>query len=316
MSDYDIEDISELEDNPELVQESDIVATEVGIDSGTPLYRIRLLYSYETFLAVYPAETLKNNSFVLIPTRYGQDLAQVIGMLQSAESQILSDIVQIIRIAGPEDLTQAAANDKLEREAFDICKEKIEQHHLEMKLVSVHYLLDEPKILFFFVADSRIDFRELVKDLVSVFRTRIELRQIGIRDEARILGGIGVCGRCYCCRSISDQLRPVSIKMAKDQNLSLNSMKISGPCGRLLCCLEYEHAFYTEQRKNIPAEGSRVHYLGAFWKVVEINVVAGSITIVCDDGRQMAVPASAFEKKDGFWQIEEKGRKPDSTRQK
>ncbi|WP_461248179.1 regulatory iron-sulfur-containing complex subunit RicT, partial [Treponema sp. R6D11] len=140
---------------------------------------------------------------------------------------------------------------------FDICFKKIENHKLEMKLVLVHYLLEEPKILFFFTADNRVDFRELVKDLVSVFKMRIELRQIGVRDEARVLGGLGVCGRGYCCHCVSDKLKPVSIKMAKDQKLSLNSVKISGPCGRLMCCLFYEYSFYSEQQRALPQEGVR-----------------------------------------------------------
>ena len=176
-----------------------------------------------------------------------------------------------------------------------------------MKLVSVHYLLEEPKILFFFTAENRVDFRELVKDLVGVFKTRIELRQIGVRDESRVIGGLGVCGRGFCCHMVSDKLKPVSIKMAKDQNLSLNSMKISGPCGRLLCCLAYEHCFYGEQRRLLPPEGCRFSYDGSQWKVLESNVILRLVKISSEDGRQIHLPASAFEKNDGHWSIVKKG---------
>jgi cell fate regulator YaaT (PSP1 superfamily) len=172
-----------------------------------------------------------------------------------------------------------------------------------MKLILVHYILEESKILFFFAAESRVDFRELVKDLVAIFKTRIELRQIGVRDEARVVGGLGVCGRSYCCHAVSDKLKPVSIKMAKDQNLSLNSMKISGACGRLLCCLAYEHGFYSEQRKLIPGEGTRFNYDETNWKVVDVNVAAATVGISGEDGRQLRLPASSFEKAEGRWRV-------------
>jgi cell fate regulator YaaT (PSP1 superfamily) len=164
--------------------------------------------------------------------------------------------------------------------------------------------LEEPKILFFFTAENRVDFRELVKDLVSVFKMRIELRQIGVRDEARVLGGLGVCGRGYCCHSVSDKLKPVSIKMAKDQKLSLNSVKISGPCGRLLCCLYYEYGFYCEQQRNLPQEGTRISYNSEYWKVAEVNCVAGQVKLSAEDGRQMSIAAEKFERtENNYWKI-------------
>jgi cell fate regulator YaaT (PSP1 superfamily) len=172
-----------------------------------------------------------------------------------------------------------------------------------MKLVLVHYLLEEPKILFFFTAENRVDFRELVKDMVGVFKTRIELRQIGVRDEARVIGGMGVCGRDYCCHCISDKLKPVSIKMAKDQKLSLNSMKISGPCGRLLCCLFYEYNFYSEQQRLVPQEGTRITHAGEAWKVSEVNLVAGQLKLSTEDGRMMNVASSQIERVDNRWHI-------------
>jgi cell fate regulator YaaT (PSP1 superfamily) len=309
MSDYD--EYENIEDDESSLEESQkestvvITGQEAGIESiapDTPIYRLRLIYSQETFLAVYREDVLAAGTMVIVPTRYGRDLAQVIGSV-SGKLPPVSEIAWIVRAASPEDLEKMCKNHKLEKEAFDICRQKIEGHKLEMKLVLVHYLLEEPKILFFFTAENRVDFRELVKDLVAVFKMRIELRQIGVRDEARVLGGLGVCGRGYCCHSVSDKLKPVSIKMAKDQKLSLNSVKISGPCGRLLCCLFYEYGFYTEQQRNLPQEGVRVNHNKESWKITEVNPVAGQIKLSADDGRQMTVAASQFEKAENCWRI-------------
>ena len=298
------EDISALEDNPAEEAVSSVITGE-GIEAiapDTPVYRLRLLYSNETFLAVWDGETLENRSMVLVPTRYGRDLAQIIGSIQHL-GQPMAEIARIERPATADDLEKSNSHKEQEKEAFGICRQKIEEHSLEMKLVSVHYLLDEPKILFFFTAENRVDFRDLVKDLVSIFKSRIELRQIGVRDESRVTGGLGVCGRCYCCHAVSDKLKPVSIKMAKDQNLSLNSIKISGPCGRLLCCLAYEHLFYGEQRRLIPQEGCKIPWDGSLWKVMEVNVVLGKLKMSTEDGRIIQFPASVFEKIDGRWAI-------------
>jgi cell fate regulator YaaT (PSP1 superfamily) len=304
------EDISALEDNPaEEGIESTVIVTSgdsVSLSPDTPVYRLRLFYSHETFLAAYPGDPLAPGSMVLVPTRYGRDLAQIIGPIRRRDPQVFSELTRIERPASREDLEKAEDNRRQEQEAFRICKQKIEHHALEMKLVSVHYLLEESKILFFFTAENRVDFRELVKDLVGVFKSRIELRQIGVRDESRVIGGLGVCGRGYCCHMVSDKLKPVSIKMAKDQNLSLNSMKISGPCGRLLCCLAYEHCFYGEQRRLIPPEGCRITYDGTQWKVLEANIILGLVKIASEDGRQIHIPAASFEKKDGRWSIVKK----------
>ncbi|MDR1863363.1 MAG: hypothetical protein LBQ67_05515 [Treponema sp.] len=299
------EEFSELEDNPGEVETSSVITGEgiEAINPDKPVYRLRLLYSNETFLAVWPGDILGSGSMVLVPTRYGKDLAQIIGPIQSHNSQPLSEIARIERVATMEDLEKAKYHKDNERDAFQICREKIEDHNLEMKLVSVHFLLEESKILFFFTAENRVDFRELVKDLVGIFKTRIELRQIGVRDESRVVGGMGVCGRCYCCHAISDRLKPVSIKMAKDQNLSLNSMKISGPCGRLLCCLAYEHLFYSEQRRLIPPEGCKISWDGALWKVAEANVVLGKIRLTAEDGRVVCFSSPDFEKVDGRWSV-------------
>jgi cell fate regulator YaaT (PSP1 superfamily) len=295
-----------LEDKPSEaeLEETDVivVAGDENLAPDTPIYRLRLSYSNETFLAAYKGEPLGIRSWVLVPTRYGRDLAQIIGPVQRRNSTPY-EISRIERPASREDLEKSAHNRQQEKDAFRICKEKIEAHQLEMKLVSVHYLLEESKALFFFTAENRVDFRELVKDLVSVFKTRIELRQIGVRDESRVVGGLGVCGRAYCCHAVSDKLKPVSIKMAKDQNLSLNSMKISGPCGRLLCCLAYEHGFYNEQRRLIPQEGARITYDDTLWKVIEINVVLGIVKMSSESGRQLTLSSTQFEKVEGKWQV-------------
>ena len=172
-----------------------------------------------------------------------------------------------------------------------------------MKLISVHFLQEEQKALFFFSSENRVDFRELVKDLVSVFKMRIELRQIGVRDEARIVGGLGVCGRPFCCHGVTDKLRPVSIRMAKDQNLSLNSLKISGQCGRLLCCLAYEYDWYSEARKKLPSEGIHVYYDGTNFKVSEVNPLTSMVRMVGEDGRMIEVNAKRFVRENNKWKI-------------
>ena len=310
MSDYNEndDDIESLEDerNESKFQEHNVITgAPAGIESlapDAPIYRLRLVYSQETFLAVYREDNFEPGTMVIVPTRYGRDLAQVISAVHGKLPPV-SEIAWIVRTASPEDLEKSRNNHKLEDEAFNICKKKILNHKLEMKLVLVHYLLEEPKILFFFTAENRVDFRELVKDLVSVFKMRIELRQIGVRDEARVIGGLGVCGRGYCCHCVSDKLKPVSIKMAKDQKLSLNSVKISGPCGRLLCCLFYEYGFYSEQQRNLPQEGMRINYENDTWKVAEVNHIACQIKLTTDDGRQVSVPACKFEKVDNYWRI-------------
>jgi len=302
MSDFEDEDISLLEDKPE--ERGSISIISQGIETiapDTPIYRLRLSYSHETFLAIYREDALASGSMVIVPTRYGKDLAQVMGPIRCRHD--ISDIAWIERSATKEDVEKAKSNQKLEEEAFNICKEKIEKHQLDMKLVQVHYLLDEPKILFFFTADNRVDFRELVKDLVSVFKTRIELRQIGVRDEARVVSGLGICGRGYCCHAVSDKIKPVSIKMAKEQNLSFNSMKISGPCGRLLCCLSYEYSFYCEQIHRIPQPGVRVSYSNELWTVTEANMITGQVKMTNRDSRIVTIPADNFEHIENNWRV-------------
>lgn len=220
------------------------------------------------------------------------------GCVPSVEPQIVSlhdtDVQWIDRLATPSDLARYQELCGQEDEAMRICREKIAERNLDMKLVTTHFLLGEPKIIFFFTADVRVDFRELVKDLVSIFKIRIELRQVGVRDESRVLGGLAVCGRDYCCHSMTDTLNPVSIKMAKEQNLSLNSMKISGPCGRLLCCLSYEYDFYNEEKQNYPPRGSRLKVGSDLMKVTEVNILSKQITLSGSEGRVANLPQAAL----------------------
>ncbi len=196
---------------------------------------------------------------VIVETSRGLEFGKVsMSVREIAEEEIVSPLKEIVRIATENDKAQVQKNKKKEQEAFVICEEKIASHNLDMKLVDVEYTFDGNKILFYFTAEGRVDFRELVKDLASVFRTRIELRQIGIRDEAKMLGGIGICGRSLCCSTYLDGFHPVSIKMAKEQGLSLNPTKISGNCGRLMCCLKYEQNCYDEFSKIAPSVGAVV----------------------------------------------------------
>ena len=199
-----------------------------------------------------------------------------------AESDIIKPLKKVVRPALPEDVQRAKENAEKEKKAFEICQEKIAAHKLEMKLVNVEYTFDNSKILFYFTADGRVDFRELVKDLASVFRTRIELRQIGVRDEAKMLGGLGICGRPFCCSQFLSDFQPVSIKMAKEQGLSLNPTKISGSCGRLMCCLKYEQELYEELLKVTPKVGAIVNTKEGKGVVTESNLLTGMLKVTLD----------------------------------
>lgn len=202
---------------------------------------------------------IKKGDHVIVETARGIEYGEVVlGPKEVAEDQIVQPLKPVIRISTPEDDVIEAKNKEKEKDAFQICFEKIQKHGLEMKLVDIEYTFDNNKVLFYFTADGRIDFRELVKDLASVFKTRIELRQIGVRDETKILGGIGICGRALCCNTYLSEFAPVSIKMAKEQNLSLNPTKISGVCGRLMCCLKNEEEAYEELNSKLPNVGDRV----------------------------------------------------------
>ena len=202
---------------------------------------------------------LKAGDKVIVETARGVEFGSVVtGIKEVPDDQISQPLKPVIRIATQDDVRREAKNREKEKEAFKICQEKIRKHGLEMKLIDAEYTFDNNKVLFYFTADGRIDFRELVKDLASVFRTRIELRQIGVRDETKIRGGIGICGRPLCCHTYLTEFAPVSIKMAKEQNLSLNPTKISGVCGRLMCCLTNEEETYEELNSHLPSIGDYV----------------------------------------------------------
>lgn len=199
-----------------------------------------------------------------------------------SDEEIVSPLKTVIRIADENDIKTLEENKKREKSAFDICLKKIESHNLKMKLVDVEYTFDRSKILFYFTADGRVDFRELVKDLAGVFKTRIELRQIGVRDESKVLGGLGVCGRPFCCSSFLGSFQPVTIKMAKEQGLSLSPVKISGTCGRLMCCLKYEQSSYEHLLRVTPKVGAIVDTKEGRGTVIENNLLTGTLKIRLD----------------------------------
>ncbi len=218
--------------------------------------------------------------FVVVETARGVEYGQVItGVREVDDELITSPLKPVLRVGTPEDAAHAAENEKFEKEAYQICQHKIEEHKLDMKLVGVEQTFDNAKILFYFTANGRVDFRSLVKDLASVFHTRIELRQIGVRDEAKMLGGLGPCGRPICCGSFLGDFQPVSIKMAKEQNLSLNPTKISGVCGRLMCCLKFEQDHYEATRKRMPKVGKEVETPDGYGSVFDINVLKETVTV-------------------------------------
>lgn len=232
---------------------------------------------------------LKIGDYVIVETARGVECGRVaMANKQLEDTEILFPLKKMIRKATEKDLECLKQNKEKEKKAFKICEEKILQHNLDMKLVDVEYTLDNNKILFYFTADGRVDFRALVKDLASVFRTRIELRQIGVRDEAKMLGGIGVCGRPFCCSSFLGEFQPVSIKMAKEQGLSLSPVKISGTCGRLMCCLKYEQDAYSDLLRKTPKVGAIVNTPDGKGTVVEQNLITGVLKVSLDKSENAA----------------------------
>ncbi|MFA6309012.1 MAG: stage 0 sporulation family protein [Clostridia bacterium] len=226
---------------------------------------------------------IEMNSHVIVETARGIEYGLVVIPKREIEDEeIVSPLKSVIRIATEEDAKHAEENEKKEKEALETCLKKIKEHDLNMKLVDVEYTFDNNKVLFYFTAEGRIDFRELVKDLAAIFKTRIELRQIGVRDESRMMGGIGVCGRILCCTSFLSEFDPVSIKMAKEQGLSLNPTKISGACGRLMCCLKYEEAAYEEILDRIPKTGAIVDTPEGHGVVVGMNLLKEMVRVRLD----------------------------------
>ena len=234
---------------------------------------------------------VKVGDHVIVETARGIEYGSVVqGIREVADDKVIMPLKSVIRIATEEDDKKSIENNEKEKKAFKICKEKIAKHGLEMKLIETEYTFDNNKVLFYFTADGRIDFRELVKDLASVFKTRIELRQVGVRDETKMLGGIGICGRPLCCNTYLSEFIPVSIKMAKEQSLSLNPTKISGICGRLMCCLKNEQEAYEELNSNLPDIGEKVKTFDGFkGEVVSVNVLRQKVKIVVevDDEREI-----------------------------
>ena len=239
---------------------------------------------------------VKTGDYVIVDTVRGYDLGEVaIETRENEDQSNMPALKKTVRIATEQDIQHARDNRQKEKEAFSICQKKIAEHKLEMKLVSVEYAFDNSKILFFFTANGRVDFRSLVKDLASIFKRRIELRQIGVRDEAKMLGGLGPCGRPICCGTFLDQFQPVSIKMAKEQNLSLNPTKISGVCGRLMCCLKYEQEHYEMTRKRMPKIGREVITPDGTGPVTDLNIVKETVFVRLTNGDTSEIKEFSLE---------------------
>ena len=234
-------------------------------------------------------KNLKKGEYVIVETARGVECGEVmLSNREVSDDEIVKDLKPVIRIATQKDLETIEKNKEKEKEALRICQEKIDKHKLDMKLVDAEYTFDNNKILFYFTADGRVDFRELVKDLAGIFKTRIELRQIGVRDESKMMGGLGVCGRPFCCATYLGEFQPVSIKMAKEQGLSLNPVKISGTCGRLMCCLKYEQDVYEELLSITPKVNAYVNTPDGKGNVVEANVLTGELKVSLSDNPDAA----------------------------
>ena len=245
----------------------------------------------------------KVGDWAVVETARGQELGEiVIGIREVADDTVTGTLKPVIRIATQKDLLHQEENEKKQEEAFTLCQEKILAHKLDMKLVRAEYTFDNSKVLFYFTANGRVDFRNLVKELASIFKTRIELRQIGVRDEAKMLGGLGPCGRPICCDAFLSNFQPVSIKMAKEQNLSLNPIKISGVCGRLMCCLQYEQEGYEKARKKMPKAGKEVMVPEGKGIVWGINVLKETVKVKISEGDSSEIreyPLSDVRKPNG-----------------
>lgn len=255
---------------------------------------------------------LNTGDMVIVETARGLECGEVATANKTIDdSELAHPLKPLIRIATEDDLNHLAENKLKESDAYRICEQKIAYHKLDMKLVNVEYTFDNSKILFYFTADGRVDFRALVKDLASVFRTRIELRQIGVRDEAKMLGGLGICGKPFCCASYMGEFQPVSIKMAKEQGLSLSPVKISGTCGRLMCCLKYEQEAYTDLLKRTPKIGAIVNTPEGRGLVVENNLIARTLKVKLNNAPEDVAPKTFTVKqcklvKDGYIRIDKK----------
>ncbi len=243
---------------------------------------------------------LKLGDFVVVKTSRGVEFGEVVmAPGDVSEEEITAPLKKVLRKATKKDEAQLEKNKAKKEEVFEVCEKKIEKHKLSMKLINVECVFDGSKIIFYFTADSRVDFRELVKDLASVFRTRIELRQVGVRDEAKMIGGLGLCGRKLCCETFLKDFEPVSIRMAKEQELPLNPLKISGVCGRLMCCLKYEQHVYKDFKKRAPKRGTKVKTDYGEGVVVDYNVPGEKLTVEVSDGFKYEIPLKEVEKVKG-----------------
>jgi len=230
---------------------------------------------------------LKTADRVVLEQEGGLKLGRVVGVYPAPEVQFSGRMKSLVRLATPEDLAQEEKNRLLEQRALQFCQERVDSHRLPIYLVQVECLFDASKIVFYFTAPGRVDFRELVKDLVQEFRTRIELRQIGVRHRAKMVGGLGICGRGLCCAGFLRDFEPVSVRMAKEQQLSLNPNKISGICGRLMCCLTYEYSSYQELRKSLPKVGKRLQVPEGEGKIIRYNFIRETVTLEMEDRREV-----------------------------
>ena len=267
----ELHELEQLEDKD--IQIKQKVKKDHKFDSDDCFYRIKLTYNNLSKICKMKQSDIDKGYLLVVSTQYGPEIGIVQGQVFNMDAiSSEEEVLEVIRKASKSDRATYKSNLYKQEEAFDIAVKMIAEHKLEMKLINVHYFFEEQKILFNFIADGRIDFRELVKELASVFKSRIELRQIGVRDQCRIISGYGHCGRPFCCSSVANELNPVTIKMAKEQNVTLNSIKISGVCGRLLCCLSYEYETYIEEKKEYPLEGAKIKVNNEWFYVTEVNI--------------------------------------------
>lgn len=246
----------------------------------TRVVGIRFRQAGKTYYFEPGTEDIEPGTQAVVETARGQEIGTVVlAVREVPDKELVLPLKRVLRLATETDLIKVEENKQKETVAFSRCQQKIREHGLEMKLVSVEYTFDRSKIIFYFTSEERVDFRELVKDLASIFKTRIELRQIGVRDEAKIKGGIGPCGRAFCCTTFLEEFEPVSIRMAKGQNLSLNPTKISGVCGRLMCCLRYEASSYEGSREDMPRTGETVLTPDGEGVVKEVNCRRKKVTV-------------------------------------
>jgi cell fate regulator YaaT (PSP1 superfamily) len=274
-----IKELEQLEDKD--IEKKKKIKKDHKIKPDDIFYRVKLTYNNYSQIYRSKKNNIKKGGFLIVPTSYGPEIGIVQGKITNMDEILSEDeILDVVRIATNSDKKKFEANKQKSKDAFSIAVKKIKKHKLEMKLINVHYFLEDNKILFNFTADGRIDFRELVKDLASIFKTRIELRQIGVRDECRIMSGYGHCGMHLCCSNVANELNPITIKMAKEQNITLNSLKISGICGRLLCCLSYEYDAYLDEKKDYPDEGAKIKVNDQWYSVIEVNILSKKVKLI------------------------------------